>query len=928
MPLSSGARLGPYEIESAIGAGGMGEVYQARDTRLDRTVAIKVLPTEFSAAPERRARFEREARAVAALNHPHICTLHDIGTHDGATYLVMEHLLGQTLADRLLKSAPPLAQALDIAAQIADALDAAHKHGIIHRDLKPGNIMLTGSGAGRSGVTTAKLLDFGLAKLVRHGERPALVSETHAATEAASVTARGTILGTLQYMAPEQLEGRDADARTDLWALGAILYEMVTGRRAFVGDTEVSLIGNIMNAEPPALATTQPLTPPALDRVVTKCLAKRPDDRWDTAHDVADELRWIAQVGSATGHAHARSRRGFGVRAAVAAAGVLVGVLIGAALVAVVLRPVAPAHPGVVRSLVSVAPADRLHSVPADLVYGEQRPSQHAIALSPDGRLLAFSATHGDRQQLYLRPLDQMEAAPVGDTDGAASPFFSPDGKWLGFWANGALRKVAVTGGPATTICEAERLFGASWADDGTIVYAGYLTGLFQVPASGGTPRQLTMLDTRKGEVSHRLPQVLPGARAVLFTAVTHYLPDWNGSEIGALSLPAGTRKTVTQGADARYVPTGHLLFVRSGTAVAASFDPQRLEITGGVVAVLNDVMQAANTPNSTVESGAAQLALSSSGVLVYATGGIFRDQDRLLVWQDRNGREQPLPLLARAYLGPRLSPDGERVVVWTQGQERVVWVYDLRRETMTRVTAEGRNSRAVWTPDGRRVTYASATSGQEVIVSKAADGSGAAEPLPVRGQPSSWSPDGRAIAFVWSLASGQTKNAAWFLRIGEVKPRPFVGSRFTELYPEFSPDGRWIAYTSDETGRQEVYAQPYPGPGERRQLSNSGGTQPAWARSGRELFYTEIDGRTQRMRMMSVPLAAGSPLHAGIPRALFEGLFRDQANTRGYDVTPDGERFLMIKPVQRPPSPVRQMVMVLNWFEELKAKVPAAGAK
>jgi serine/threonine-protein kinase len=904
----------------------MGEVYRARDTRLDRTVAIKVLPTELSADPERRARFEREARAIAALNHPHICTLHDIGTHDSTTYLVMEHLPGQTLADRLLKGPVPLVQALDVAAQIAEALDVAHKHGIIHRDLKPGNVMLTSGGAGRSGVTTAKLLDFGLAKLAAHGERPALVSETYAVTEAAPVTARGTILGTLQYMAPEQLEGKEADARTDLWALGAILYEMVTGRRAFEGESQVSLVGNIMNAEPAALVTLQPLTPPALERVVKKCLAKHPDDRFDTAHDLADELRWTAQVGGAAGQPDAHSPRRSGIRAAVAAAGVSVGILIGAASMWV-LRPVAPAHTGVVRSLVSVAPADRLHSVPADLIYGEQRPSQHAIALSPDGRFLVFSAMQGEHQQLYLRPVDRLDAAPIGDTDGAASPFFSPDGKWIGFWANGALRKVAAAGGPATTICEAERLFGASWGDDDTIVYAGYLTALFQVPAAGGTPRQLTALDARKGEVSHRLPHLLPGARAVIFTAVTHYLPDWNGSEIVVQPIPGGARKTVTRGADARYVPTGHLLFVRFGTAVAAPFDLQRLELTGGVVTVMNDVMQAANTPNSTVESGAAQLTLSSSGLLAYATGGIFRDQERLLVWVDRNGREEPLPLPARAYLGPHLSPDGERVVLWTQGQERLVWVYDLRRGTMTRVTAEGRNSRAIWEPDGRRVTYASATSGEEVIVSKAADGSGDAKSFSVRGQPSSWSPEGQALAFVWSLEGGRSKNAVFLLRIGDEEPRPFVSSRSTELYPEFSPDGRWIAYTSDETGRQEVYAQPYPGPGERRQLSNNGGTQPAWAHNGRELFYTEIDARPQRMRMMSVPLVPGAQLRAGVPHALFDGPFRDQANTRGYDVTADGQRFLMVKPVQRPPSPVTQLVLVQNWFEELKAKVPAGEA-
>jgi serine/threonine-protein kinase len=600
-------------------------------TRLDRTVAIKIPPPELSADPEQRTRFEREARAVAALSHPHICTLYDIGSHDGTTYLVMEHLAGESLAELLLHRPVPLAQALDLAAQIAEALDAAHKHGIIHRDLKPGNVMLTTGGAGRSGATTAKLLDFGLAKLAAHGERPALAGGASVLTQAAPVTAEGTILGTLQYMAPEQLEGREADARTDLWALGAILYEMLTGRRAFEGESQVSLIGHIMNAEPAALATLQPLTPPALDRVVRKCQAKHPDDHWDTAHDVADELRWIAQSSGerpAPEEMQVRAQHRWMLATGVAG---LAGLLAGA-VVMWLLRPAAPAAAVVTRSMMNVAPAERLLSVPADNTYGEQRPSQIAMAVSPDGRNVVFSAVQEDVQRLYLRPIDQLQATPIQDTEGGTSPFFSPDGKWIGFWAHGAINKVAVAGGPATSVCETGPIFGASWADNEAIVFAGYMTSLLQVPAAGGTARPLTMLDQRRGETSHLLPFVLPGAKAVLFTAVTHFLPDWDGAEIVVQPLPAGDRKTIARGADARYVPTGHLIFVRWGTIVAAPFDLRRLEITGGIVSIVNDMMQAANTPNSEVESGAAQIAVSPSGLLVYATGGIFRDQDRELV--------------------------------------------------------------------------------------------------------------------------------------------------------------------------------------------------------------------------------------------------------------------------------------------------------
>jgi dipeptidyl aminopeptidase/acylaminoacyl peptidase len=459
-------------------------------------------------------------------------------------------------------------------------------------------------------------------------------------------------------------------------------------------------------------------------------------------------------------------------------------------------------------------------------------------------------------------------------------------------------------------------------------VFARPFGGLLRVSAEGGVPTTLTTLDERKGEVSHRLPHVLPGGRGVLFTAIDHYLPDWNNAEVVVQPLPSGQRKTLARGTDARYLPTGHVIFARAGTVVAAPFSLDRLEITGGLVTILPDVMQAVNTPQSTIETGAAQIATSASGLLAYVPGGIFRDQERHLVWVERNGKEQPLPLSPRAYLGPRLSPDGQQMLLWTQGTERVVWVYDFRRGTLTRFTTEGRSSRAIWTPDGRRVAFAFAAAGFERLVSLAPDRSGSIQQLAGRGQPSSWSPDGKVLAFVSSAGAGASNNDIYLLSPGDPTPRPFAASRFSELYPEFSPDGRWTAYVSNETGRDEVYLQPYPGPGPRRQLSNNGGTQPALARSGQELFYTEVHARLQRTRMMSVVLRPGPQPTPGVPRVLFEGHYRGQVNTRGFDVTPDGHRFVMVKPVERPPSPVTQLLMVKDWFAELAAKVPAGGAK
>ena len=925
MSLSAGTRLGPYEILGLIGAGGMGEVYKARDTRLDRTVAIKVLPADISVHPDRRGRFEREAKTIAGLTHPHICTLHDVGEHADSMFLVMEHLDGETLARRLEQGPLPIERALTIATEVADALTAAHRAGIIHRDLKPGNIMLTKSGV--------KLLDFGLAKLAAHGEQSALARLVSAPTRTSPLTAEGVIVGTLQYMAPEQLEGQEADARSDIFAFGLVLYEMVTGQTPFTGKTHASLISSILKDEPRPIVELQPLTPALVDHIVARCLAKDPDERWQSTSDLARELRWAekssasARVTSTVAHRSHRSRLMLG------GAAVLAGTVLG--IVATVL--VAGFGTGrategprdVARVLVGIAPAEHLQALATDRTTTEGRPGRTAMVWSPDGRSIVFSAVQGGRQQLYRRAIDQLAATPIPGTDGALNPFFSPDGRWIGFWSGGALRKISADGsGPATMICETPAMFGASWGSDDTIVFARNVEGLWRVSAAGGTPQSITRPDRKKGELKYVLPQVLPGSLAILFTVTHSPLPTWEDTEIVAQSLSTGERTVLVQGgADGRYIRSGHLLYLRRGTLMAVPFDLERLQVAGGAVAVLADVMQAGNTPNEASDSGAGQFSVSESGSLLYLPGGLFPDPERSLVWVDRTGAVKPLALTPRAYASPRLSSDGRRVVFWTQG-DRNIWIHDLTRGTMTRLTSEARNARAVWTPDGTHVTYGSTTGGHENLFWKPADGSGPAERLTTSDHlhvAASWSPDGQTLAFV--EAGPETGWDIWVLpRSGDRRARVLFQTRFSEAYPAFSPDGRHLAYASDESGQSEVYVQAYPGPGPRHQVSTDGGTAPAWSRDGRELFYTptqSVGGQATPTRMMAVPITSRPTLTVGAPRLLFQGRYGASAIVRGYDVAPDG-RFLMVQQKERPPVDAAEMILVQNWLEELKRLVPA----
>jgi len=914
MGLRTGTRLGPYEILSAIGAGGMGEVYRARDTRLDRIVAIKVLPAHLADDPERRERFEREARTIASLNHPHICVLHDIGRQDGIDFLVMEYLEGETLAQRLVKGPLPLEQVLQYAIEIADALDKAHRKGVTHRDLKPGNIMLTKSGT--------KLLDFGLAKLRQDAARAIPVSQLRTATAKDAVTQEGTILGTLQYMAPEQAEGGEVDARTDIFAFGAVVYEMATGKKAFEGKSQASVIAAILEHDPPPISSLQPMTPPALDRVAKRCLAKEPDERWQSASDLTNELKWIAEGGSQVTLAPtvpAKGIRALGRRPLTLSVGAL---LLGAVIASLVTwntksLPSPPPRP-VSRLVITLPPGQQL----AGLENGP------AVALSPDGTHLAYVALQGGTQQLYLRAIDSLEAKPIPGTEGAVNPFFSPDGQWLGFFAGNKLKKVSVSGGAALTLGDAAFPRGASWGSQGMIAFTPTTnTALQQVPDAGGTPQPLTRFE--KGDVSHRWPEFLPGGKAVLFAAGLSGISFIN-AQVAVQSVGTGERRNLIQGGMyPRYAPSGHIVYAQGGSLMAVPFDPQRLAVTGAAVPVVEGVLQSAF-------SGASQYSISATGSLVYVSGGVQSAQSRL-VWVSRNAAEQPLAAPMRAYQFPRLSPDGKRVAAGLAEQESQIWIYDVSRETLTRLTFEGnQNNSPIWTPDGKRIAFQSNKEGPPNLFWQLADGSGGLERLATSEYPqvpNSWSPDGQLLAFIeinlttgydiWvlrlgnpSASSGQVPSAG----SGQVrKAQPFLRTPFNESVARFSPDGRWLAYISDESGRFEIYVQPYPGPGGKWQISTEGGTEPVWNPNGRELFYRSAD------KIMAVDIATQPGFAAGKPRMLFEGRYQPSPVTSpNYDVSPDGQRFLMIKSSEQAQAAPTQINVVLNWFEELKQKVPA----
>ena len=880
MELSPGTELGHYKLVRLIGAGGMGQVYQATDTRLDRTVAIKVLPSHVAGNPQARERFEREARTISQLNHPHICTLYDVGQENGVDFIVMEHIDGETLAKRLEKGALPLEQALERGIEIADALDKAHRHAIVHRDLKPGNIMLTKSGA--------KLLDFGLAKLMPEPSK----LDPDAAT-ATKMTREGTIIGTLQYMAPEQVEGKKADARTDLFAFGSVLYEMVAGRRAFEGDNQASLIGAILKDEPPNIS----IAPPALDHVIRRCLVKEPDRRWQTASDVVEELKWITAEGVTLPAAKAHSKPAQWI-----AIGILGTLLAGLAVWALVSDSVAP-PPAPTRRLSINLPPD---APPVAVVGITGTP-----ALSPDGSLLVYAGGFGKQRRLYLRSLDRLGVTPLPGTENAMRPFFSPDGEWVGFFVESpvsTLKRVSVRGGPAITLCETHVPGGASWGGDDTIIFATLTdkgSGLFRVPASGGAAEALTTSDRTTGEW-HMQPEVLRNGKAVLFSIVSHAgdIPN----RIAALSLESGEYHVVLEGGYfPRYAPSGHLLFLAGETLMAAPFDLKALRTTGPPAPVLEGISAAPRF-------GVGSFSFSDDGSLAYRRSGAGAK----LVWVDRQGRElEPLveePLENPIRIG--LSPDGRRLALVTRGG---LWVYHLDGRPPTRLITGGSELHPVWVQDGSRIAFSSARAGGLDLFWMPSDGSSSEPELLLKSPHKkflrAWSHRTEELIF----DQGTPGDIVAVPIHGGREPRAVVQTEgVTEGLSAISHDGRWLAYSSRATGRSEVWVRPYPGPGAPTRISLDGGSQPKWGRGDEELFYLQ-DGN----KMMAVRISLEPELRFEAPKTLFESPYMHNVSLAPtYDIGPDG-RFLMIKPLSGEGLERRELILVQNWFEELERLVP-----
>jgi eukaryotic-like serine/threonine-protein kinase len=892
MTLPPGSRLGSYEITGPIGAGGMGEVYRARDSKLGRDVALKVLPQAFAREADRLARFQREAKVLASLNHPNIASIYGLEDSASTHALVMELVGGPTLADRIQQGPIPIEEALKIARQICEALEYAHERGIVHRDLKPANVKVTPDDA-------VKVLDFGLAKALE-GDASSIDIST-SPTISRMATQAGVLLGTAAYMSPEQAKGKSVDRRADIWAFGCVLYEMLTGKIAFGGETVTDTLAAVIKEEPD-WSQLPAATPMRVRVLLQRCLQK---DAKQRLRDIGDARISLDEVLAGAPEPSSVAASAVSVRfwrwALILGIGALLLVVV-TALAVWNLKP-SPSPQPVTRTVIDLPSGQQL----AGLDRGP------AIALSPDGTHLAYVATQGGSQQLHLRALDSLEAKPMAGTEGAIQPFFSPDGQWLGFFAGGKLKKIPVTGGAPLTLCNAGAPYGASWSSHGVIDFVTSLTSVLQqVPDAGGAPQPLTRFE--KGENSQRWPNFLPGGNAVLF-GTSEISSNWTNAEVAVQLVGTGERRNLIQGGySPSYAPSGHLIYAQGGSLMAVPFDPQRLALTGAAVPVVESVRQFTNT-------GAAQYSFSVTGSLVYVPGGVQSAQRRL-VWVDRKGVEQALPSSPRAYRYPRISPDGRRVAVTIEESEIDIWVYDLAKDTLTRLTFQGGfNLLGAWTPDSRRIAFQSTKEGPGNLFWQLADGNGGLERLASSEYvqtPNSWSPDGQLLAFVET--NPNTGYDIWVLRMSDRKAQPFLRTPSAESAPRFSPNGRWMAYVSDESGRFEVYVQPYPGPGGKWQISTEGGTEPVWNRNGRELFYRSGD------KMMAVDIGTQAGFSAGKPRMLFEGSYLPTpATAPNYDVSSDGQRFLMLKPTEQTGAAPTQINVVLNWFEELKQKVPVA---
>jgi hypothetical protein len=940
LALIPGARLGPYEVTAQIGVGGMGEVYRATDTKLKRQVAIKILPASLAADPDRLARFQREAEVLASLNHPNIAAIYGLEDADGVKALVMELVEGDDLSQRIAHGAVPLDEALAIAKQIAEALEAAHEQGIIHRDLKPANIKVRDDG-------TVKVLDFGLAKLTEVGGA-SRVGESHL-TQSPTITTpamtqTGVILGTAAYMSPEQARGRAVDKRADIWAFGAVLFEMLTGKRAFEGADVQDTFVAIMRDEPD-WARLPANFPPAIGTYIKRCLQKDPKQRVQAIGDVRlalaggfdAEAAAVQQVQPTPGQPLWRWLAFVGVPA------LAIGATVAVAGTWFATRPNTPRI-----ARFTVAPSGTAAMTAINL--------DRELAIAPDGTHVVYVGNNGT--QLFVRALDQLEPTPLAGLDQPRGPFLSPDGQWIGFFDNAGappsgvspgtavtLKKVAITGGPAVALGSftGGQRAGATWGEDGTIIFATTDTasGLWRVSAAGGEATLLTKPNHERGENDHLWPEFLPGGRAVLFT-LTPTTGGIETAQVAVLDLKTGAQKILVRGGShAHYVASGHLVYGVTGTLRAVAFDLNRLEASGAPVPVLPQVV--------TKAFGAADFDVARDGTLVYVPGAAVAAAPalapaRTLVWVDRQGHEDPIKSPARAYVHPRLSPDGTRVALEIRDQENDIWIWNVAGETLTRLTFDrGLDTSPVWMPDGRRLVFRTQLmGGNPGLFWQAADGTGTPERLSqsaagVADQfPSAVSPDGTRVVF--TTTSFGVQNVMMLTLDQDRKAQALVQTRFSERNAEISPDGHWLAYEALDSGQSQIYVRPFPDVnGGRWQVSTAGGAGPLWARSGRELFYHAPTGA-----LAGVRVEPGATWKASTPTNVFNGQYFypgtavvGTAFGRTYDVSPDGRRFLMIKPGPSdlnnqgtlPAQPTRRreegLVIVQHWDEELKRLVP-----
>jgi len=874
MALSVGTKLGPYEIVAPLGAGGMGEVYRAKDTRLGRDVAIKTLPKELSADSARKQRFEREAKAISGLNHPNICVLYDVGSQDGVDYLVMECVEGETLEKRLEKGPLPLEQVVKYGAQIAEGLEKAHRSGVVHRDLKPGNVMLTAIGA--------KLLDFGLAKPVAGITTGVTLT---AAIPSSPVTQDGMIVGTMQYMSPEQIEGKEVDGRSDIFSLGALLYEMLTGKKAFGGKSQLSVASAILEREPEPICVVKPMTPAAIDRTIRKCLAKSPDERWQSASDLATQLSWVADGSGAVAVSGVEKRQSWAWLGWVVSALLLLAGGVGLEWSAKTREPkrtsyyASPFHTGV-----------------------------NDLSLSPDGRTAAIVAysEQGNKYLIWIYRLGEAAPNTLEGTEGGMHPFWSPDGKWIAFFAQGKLKKVDVAGKSVQVICEAPNGRGGTWNTEGVILFTpDVFLGIYRVPATGGTPTEETKLDDTRAESSHRWPVFLPDGKHYIYLSANFAGQfDKNALFLGEL----GTKQRhllVPANSNAAYAEPGYLIYTRDSVLVAQAFDLKTFTVTGDPHPLLKDIYYLPVLDLALFD-------VAKDGTLVAQTGSALAISR--LTWFDRAGKSLGTVGSAGSYANPNLSPDGKKVA-FDQRDGRVIgiWVQDLKTEAVSRLTLHpSLNQVPVWSPDGKKIVFTSNRLLINKMFEKSSDGSGADEQISdVKAgrmvNPWDWSNDGKYL-----LLRNETE--LWYYSMTEDKSREYIKGPGVVRNAQFSPDGKYVAYASNETGDWEVYISPFPDARSKWLVSRAGGEEPRWRADGKELFYVSSEGK-----LMATRVKLGVSFESTTPVALFQTRGRQKISSQdvfSYAVSQDGNRFLFNTLLDQRETP--PLSILLNWEAEM----------